>query len=94
MKRISRRNFLKGLTLSGLGLGLFKFSLKEDGVIELPEIEMMVDEEVSYSYQTPSYVITTFSAGSNSIQTGQLVYYIGSDSTYTTGMAKRLNLTT
>lgn len=85
MNKLNRRNFLKGLGLSGLGLGLFRFNPKEDKaeVIDLPEVEMVVDK-TEYNqvpmYQIPSYTITTSSTG---IQAGQIVY-VGSNGTFTT----------
>jgi len=67
MNKLNRRNFLKGLGLSGLGLGLFGFSLKEDEMIELPEIDIPLDMPmfIHYGVDTASSGNVTYTVSSN-----------------------------
>ena len=84
MNKLNRRNFLKGLGLSGLGVGLFRFK-PEEAIIDLPEVvelEFEADElpdDNLYQVNVPSYTLTTSSTGFSS---GQIVY-VGSNGTMT-----------
>ena len=71
--KLNRRNFLKGLGLSSLGLGLFRFKPEENETVELSEI-VEVERDIDklpdnyYACQANSLSHTS------TIGTGQTVY--------------------
>lgn len=82
MNKLNRRNFLKGLTLSGLGLGLFRFKSEENEVIELPEIiELeMVAQSSGYQRYLENIELSTVGYITYTGNSGQVTYIGSNDS--------------